>query len=533
MNAIVTSALEYAAKGFSVIPCQPDKKPFIAWTEYQTRRASADEISAWWQKWPKAMIGLVTGKFSGMLVIDCDTADGYQAIQHCIPDSLLFPIASTPRGGCHLYFRYPEGSNLTVGVGVMPGVDFRGEGGYVIAPPSINGSGKAYAWQSGLALGEVAPPPLPDAIIKLINNKAYKREKDANHTDLTAPCKTLQFLTEGRRDNDLFHAANCLIKGGCENSYAEHILNILAKECKPPFPETEIRPKIDSALKHAERRERNLKQEVLEWATLQEGYWNLTELKKTLQSLTREEKKNIDVIIHRLKQGGIIEKYGNQAGVYRTVHADVEPIDFLNCDVTPIGIRYPFGIENYIKTLPKNIIVIAGSPNAGKTAFLLNFARLNQDRFNVHYFSSEMGAMELKERLSKFGYPLDSWKVKVWEKSSDFSDVIHPDAVNIIDFLELHADFWQVGGIIKSIYDKLNNGIAVIALQKPTGRDEGLGGQRSLEKPRLYLAMESNKIKIVKAKNWAVPHQNPNKLVLDFKIINGCKFQIMQDWREE
>ena len=313
----------------------------------------------------------------------------------------------------------------------------------------------------------------------------------------------------------------------------EHILDILAKNSIPPFPETEIRLKIDSALKRAERRERNLKQEVLEWATLQEGYWNLTELKKTLQNLTREEKANIDVIIHRLKKDGIIEKYGNQAGVYRSVNDDVEPIDFLNCDVTPLGIRYPFGIENYIKTLPKNIIVIAGSPNAGKTAFLLNFARMNQDRFNVRYFSSEMGAMELRERLSKFDCPLNSWRINACEKSSDFSDVIRPDDVNVIDFLEVHADFWQVGGMIKSIHDKLEKGIAVIALQKPSGRDEGLGGQRGLEKPRLYLAMESGKIKIVKAKNWAVSHQNPNGLVLDFKIISGCEFQITEDWRHK
>ncbi len=535
VNHAVNAALAYVEKyNFSIIPIKPEsKQPYIKWEEYKTHRATADDIRSWWDRWPAAMIGIVTGKISNLLVIDCDTSEGYDGIQTLISDTLVVPIVRTPRGGWHLYFRYPEGGNLTVGVGVMPGVDFRGEGGYVIAPPSINGSGKAYAWQSGLALGEVAPPPLPDAIIKLINNKAYKREKDANHTDLTAPCKTLHFLTEGRRDNDLFHAANCLIKGGCENSYAEHILNILAKECKPPFPETEIRLKIDSVFKRVERRERNLKQEVLEWLTLQDGYWNLTDLKKTLPNLTREGKANIDVIIHRLKKDGIIEKYGNQAGVYRTVHADVEPIDFLNCDVTPLKIRYPFGIENYIKTLPKNIIVIAGSPNAGKTAFLLNFARMNQDRFEVHYFSSEMGAMELKERLSKFDYLLDSWKVKVWEKSSDFSDVIRPDAINIIDFLEVHSDFWQVGGMIAAIHDKLDNGIAVIAIQKPKDRDEGLGGQRSLEKPRLYLAMESNKIKIVKAKNWAVPHQNPNGQILNFKIINGCKFQVTEDWRKE
>ena len=520
--------------GLSVIPCRLDKKAYFSWKEFQQRRATPDEISSWWQTWPDAMVGIVTGQISDLLVVDCDTQQGFDAIQQLLPDSLEIPIALTPRGGWHLYFRYPEGGNLTVGAGVMPGVDFRGQGGYVIVPPSINGTGRGYFWEEGLAIDEVPPPVMPSTLLSFIKTKiiAYKREDGADHSDLTTPSKTLQFLTEGRRDDDLFHAAHCLVKGGCETPTIHQIIDILARNATPPFPGNEIKAKIDSALKRAERRERNLKQEVLEWLTLQDGYWNLTDLKKTLQILTREEKVYIDVIIHRLKEKGIIEKYGKQTGVYRTVHAEVEPIDFLNCDVTPLSIRYPFGIENYIKTLPKNVIVIAGSPDSGKTAFLLNFARMNHDRFEVHYFSSEMGAMELRERLSKFEYPIESWRTHFWEKSSNFADVIRPDAVNIIDFLELHKDFYEVGGMIKAIFDKLRNGIAVIALQKPSGRDEGLGGQRGLEKPRLYLAMESGKIKIVKAKNWVCSDQNPNGLILDFKIIGGCRFRITEDWRK-
>jgi len=475
------------------------------------------------------MIGIVTGEISGILVVDCDTPDGRESVEHLLPELLEIPTAHTPRGGYHYYFHYPENCKLTVGAKIMPSVDFRGEGGYIIAAPSMNGNCKEYEWIDGLSLAEITPPPLPDAIINKLNN-ANNKDGCSNHTN---PNKPLQYLTEGRRDDDIFHAANCLIKGGCEIPYAEYILDILAKSATPPFPPNEIKIKIESAIKRSERRDRNLKQEVLEWVILQDGYWNLADLKKSLQPLTKEQNANVDVIVHRLKKDCIIEKHGDKAGVYRTVHAEIEPIDFLSCEVSPLAIRYPFNIENYIKTLPKNIIVIAGSPDAGKTAFLLNLARLNQDRFNIHYFSSEMGKMELRERLLKFAYPIESWKFKVWEKSSDFSDVIRPDDVNIIDFMELHDDFWKVGGMIKSVYDKLNRGIAVIALQKPLGRDEGLGGQRGLEKPRLYLAMESGQIKIVKAKNWAVPNQNPNKLLLDFKIIDGCKFQIIKDWRKE
>jgi len=76
---------------------------------------------------------------------------------------------------------------------------------------------------------------------------------------------------------------------------------------------------------------------------------------------------------------------------------------------------------------------------------------------------------------------------------------------------------------IKDIYDRLNKGVCIIALQKNPDKDFGLGGQRSIEKSRLYLAMDPGKIKIVKAKNWRT-HENPNGLKTDFKLLGGCKF---------
>ena len=91
---------------------------------------------------------------------------------------------------------------------------------------------------------------------------------------------------------------------------------------------------------------------------------------------------------------------------------------------------------------PKNIIIVAGATNAGKTALLLNVVRMNMDRYEVIYFSSEMGEQELRLRLEKFGQALNSWKFKPIERPTRFSDVIVPDAINIIDYLELTEDFY-------------------------------------------------------------------------------------------
>jgi hypothetical protein len=148
----------------------------------------------------------------------------------------------------------------------------------------------------------------------------------------------------------------------------------------------------------------------------------------------------------------------------------------------------------------------------------------------VVYFSSEMGATELQARLKKFNIPMHEWKKVIWkERASDFAAMIRPNAINIIDFMEVHEDFFKVGLFIKQIFDKLDKGIAFIALQKNKGRDEGLGGMRSLEKARLYLSMEPGRIKIVKGKNWKSDIINPNGLSRKYKLGGGCNFVVEKD----
>jgi hypothetical protein len=214
------------------------------------------------------------------------------------------------------------------------------------------------------------------------------------------------------------------------------------------------------------------------------------------------------------------------------VDTHAEDIDWLSATDETIDFRYPLGIEKYVLTLPRNVIVVAGVPNAGKTAFLLNCVRMNMKKFDIHYFSSEMGSYEFKTRLSKFDLPLKDWTFSAKERVSDFASVIKPNAVNVIDFLEMTGDFWMIGQHLREIYEKLDKGIAIVAIQKNPGTDVGLGGYRGMEKPRLYVNLEQGKAKIVKAKNWANESVNPNKLFVQFKLVQGCKFIRTDDWKE-
>ena len=97
-NEKLKAALKYQGAGLSVIPIKPNKKPFIKWANYQTEKASAEQVIGWWEKWPGANPGLVTGEGTGLIVVDADSDKGRDALANYMPDALEIPIAQTPRG---------------------------------------------------------------------------------------------------------------------------------------------------------------------------------------------------------------------------------------------------------------------------------------------------------------------------------------------------------------------------------------------------------------------------------------------------
>jgi len=517
---VLKFAVEYLNRWkFSVIPLLPNKKPLIKWEEYQRRKPTEKEIRGWWTKYPEAMVGIITGKISNLAVIDIDTKD--------IPDELLGwwqydivlpPVVETPRGS-HYYFAYEEGVTNTVNLSGKK-IDIRGEGGYVVAPPSVNEEGKRYKWVVSLKDG------LPKFPMKFLANREpvspYGKNEENSENGET--------FIEGRRDNDLFHAAHHLIKGGMSPKDATTIVTRLASTCDPPFPINEAKTKVDSAVNRAVRKERPLANEVEEWVMSTTGVFLSTELYNCLQVSTRDERKNVSVILRRLAGKGIIEKAGRRNACWRKIELECEPIDWQNAPTDDIPLKFPLDIHELVRIYPSNIIIVAGESNAGKTAFLLNFIRLNMADHNIHYFNSEMGASELKIRLRLFE-GIKDWRFTAWERSDNFIDVIRPNDFNVIDFLDVTDEFWKVGGVIKGIHEKLKKGIAVIALQKNFGRDLGRGGALSTEKPRLYLSMGSGKLKIVKAKNWRGT-DNPNGMVREFKLYSGWDFSAVGYWEK-
>jgi len=277
-----------------------------------------------------------------------------------------------------------------------------------------------------------------------------------------------------------------------------------------------------------------LAQEIEDFVTGTNGWFSYEEIDKELGLLQTCDKTNRRQVIKRLKDAGIVEAHPRNNKLLRYVKVAVRLVDFKAAgSKTPLAIKYPFAIESYFRTYPGNVIALAGAADAGKTAFLLNLIWLNMGDFSIYYQTSEMGSEELANRLTKFeGIALDEWNFTAEERSRDFADVIRPDCINIVDYLELAGDFYMVADYLKQIHDKLSSGIAIVALQKKRGAELGRGGDFGLEKPRLYLSMDAGKLAIQKAKNWADSQVNPNGLVLDFKIVNGCKFIVNNDWHK-
>ena len=135
------AALAYASRGVPVFPCKPGGKAPLTHHGHLDATVDPEQIRKWWTRWPSANIGIPTGERSGLLVLDIDPDKGGDAsLATLVSEHGPLPTTTTVKtgsGGRHIYLRYPTGSGISNSAGKLgPGLDVRGEGGYVIAPPS-------------------------------------------------------------------------------------------------------------------------------------------------------------------------------------------------------------------------------------------------------------------------------------------------------------------------------------------------------------------------------------------------------------
>ena len=150
-------ALKYAMRGVAVFPCWPATKEPACRHGFKHATTNPATIRRWWQANESYNIGVATGIVSRVWVLDVDGAFGTAALVELEAEHGPLPatLTSVTASGCHLWFAY--GSPILSSVGrIAIGLDVRGDGGYVLAPPSVHPDGPRYRWHNNKSLA-VAP----------------------------------------------------------------------------------------------------------------------------------------------------------------------------------------------------------------------------------------------------------------------------------------------------------------------------------------------------------------------------------------
>lgn len=552
MNPLLEAAICYAVHfRWSVIPLSPATKippKDFSVLPYREKIASREEIESWWKQNPDYNVGIITGKLSNLFVIDHDKyKPDYsedEALKY-IPDSIMTPTASTPKGGEHQYFSFPD-FEISIGVGFLPSMDYRGEGGYVVAPPSVNGNGKGYGWvippkESALAM-------VPERIVALLKSNIKNNNKSTLYmgsvtgtSQSVTPVTSCNFWANGKRDESLFHLAHCLTVAKNDVEYIRQTLRAIVSSWGES-DERWINAKIQSAVQRAERKERNIQAEVDSLIAVTDGDFSVTEAYRLLQVVTNNDKTAVRMAFNRRKDV-TIQKVGTKDGVYRRIDKDVVHIDFTEEEGGVVRVKLPLDLDAMVNICEGNIILVSGEYNAGKTTFALNVLADNKNRIKIRYISSEMRAGEFKSRWKTFPLPIEFWlpdeMTEYVELGNNLSNLILPDALNIIDYLEFRdGDYTKGGEYMRQIHDKLRKGVAIVCNQQKEGVRLPRSGDLIMEKPRLAVTFrkvstENDDIigvaEIQKAKNVREGKMDGKKLRYQL-LDRGSRFKVLNNW---
>jgi len=240
---IAQAALRYLGRGWSVLPLRHgDKRPLIRWETFQQARADAATVAQWFAHWPKANIGIVAGEISNLIVLDVDPKHGgddslaeLERRFGTLPESVE---AATGGGGRHLYFAHPGGFTPNR-AGLAQGIDLRGDGGYVVAPPSLHPNGRHYAWAPARSPEEIALAELPRWLLFAGHGAGYGPRARRSLADWRELVR--HGVHEGERNSTIASLTGHLLWHGVDAQVAlELMLAWNRSRCRPPLDDEEV-----------------------------------------------------------------------------------------------------------------------------------------------------------------------------------------------------------------------------------------------------------------------------------------------------
>lgn len=219
----------------------------IPLTEHGFKDASIDPeiIKAWWKKWPDANVGIATGAVSQLWVLDVDGEDGeaslraHEKVNGALPNTAQI---ITGGGGRHLYHSWPLQEGIASSIGKLgAGLDVRGNGGYVVAPPSIHVSGKKYE-RSVDSGDQILPAP---AWLLALIQQPVGQKKAPSSSEWAELLRT--GVDEGQRNDTMAKIAGKLLRENIPPHLALELCHTVNEaRFLPPLPSTEVITIINS-----------------------------------------------------------------------------------------------------------------------------------------------------------------------------------------------------------------------------------------------------------------------------------------------
>jgi hypothetical protein len=237
-STLMKAALSQAGNRKPVFPCKRGGKEPLTPHGHLDATTDRSSITAWWNRYPGANIGIPTGQRSRILAVDHDTyKDGAASLEEV--EAALGPISKgtaikTGSGGRQYLFRYPEGLNIRNATGVLPGVDVRGEGGYILAPRSVTKG--VYT-----RLDDRPLPEPPTQLIEALTEPQKTAGKARSITTATSISAEGPAILEGSRDDTLARIAGRLHDGTRSlEDLATQLREINTQRCEPPLPDQQV-----------------------------------------------------------------------------------------------------------------------------------------------------------------------------------------------------------------------------------------------------------------------------------------------------
>jgi hypothetical protein len=234
---VLATALALASRGLHVFPCRPRAKEPATAHGLLDATCDTDVIKSWWHTEPAANLAVRTGAISNLVAIDVDGGEAETALAQLEAEHGVLPpsVETITARGRHIWFRHPGGTVPNSASKIAEQVDVRGDGGYVLAPPSMHPSGRRYAWSVDCAPRMADLPPWLLDLLTL-------RRANGNGITSAADCQALaNGIAEGQRNSSLTKLCGLLLRRRVEPVLTRELIHSFnLTHCSPPLDAREV-----------------------------------------------------------------------------------------------------------------------------------------------------------------------------------------------------------------------------------------------------------------------------------------------------